>query len=36
VYPDYDDLLNAVSDMWNTLPHERIQSVCSCLWTHEC
>ena len=36
VYPDYDDLLEAVSDMWNTLTRERIQSVCSCSWTHEC
>jgi transposase len=36
VYPDYDDLLNAVSDMWNALTYERIQSVCSCPWTHEC
>lgn len=36
VYPDYDDLLEAVSDMWNTLTIERIQSVCACPWTREC
>jgi hypothetical protein len=35
VYPDYDDLLEAVSDMWNTLTPERIQSVCARDWTHK-
>lgn len=35
VYPDYDLLADAVSNMWTTLTPERIQSVCSCTWTHE-
>ncbi len=36
VYPDYEDLLDAVSDMWRELEEKRIQSVCACSWTHEC
>ena len=35
VYCDYDELADAVSDMWKTLHRERIQSVCACTWTHE-
>ena len=35
VYPDYDDLADAVCTMWQGLPVERIQSVCRCAWLHE-
>ena len=35
VYRD-DELVDAVSDMWNTLTPSRIQSVCACSWTHKC
>lgn len=35
IYPDYDDLLNAVSAMWQNLLPQRIQSVCRCSWLHE-
>jgi transposase len=36
VYPDYNELTDAVCNIWNTLTRERIQSVCACAWTHEC
>lgn len=32
VYPDYDELLMAVSDMWKRLKEKRIQSVCAYSW----
>ena len=35
VYPEYDDLADAVSLMWRGLPTQRIQSVCRCSWLHE-
>jgi len=35
VYPDYDDLLDAVSAMWVDVPPNRIQSLCRCAWIHE-
>ena len=35
VYPDYDDLADAVCTMWQGLPVQRIQSVCHCAWLHE-
>jgi len=35
VYPDYDILADAVSDMWRELPTDRIQSVCQCSWVHD-
>lgn len=35
VYPDYDELADAVSAMWQGLFPERIQSVCRCSWLHE-
>ena len=35
VYPNADVLLDAVTDMWNTLNPERIKSVCRCEWRHK-
>jgi len=35
VYPDYDTLADAVCHMWQTLPPQRIQTVCRCAWLHE-
>ena len=35
VYPDYDDLVDAVSSMWGRLPPERIRSLCRCSWLDE-
>lgn len=34
VYDDYDVLLDAVCQMWNTLTAERIASVCHYEWPH--
>jgi len=35
VYPEYEELLDAVSGMWRGLSPQRIQSVCRCSWLHE-
>ena len=35
VYPEYDELADAVSGMWRGLSPQRIQSVCRCSWLHE-
>jgi len=35
VYANYDELVDAISAMWRTLPSQRIQSVCRCSWLHE-
>jgi transposase len=33
LYPDYEKLVIAVSDMWRDIEMTRIQSVCCCLWS---
>lgn len=35
VYPDYDILVDAVSDMWRDVPSDRIQTVCRYSWMHQ-
>jgi transposase len=33
LYPDYEELVTAVSDMWRDIEKTRIQSVCCCSWS---
>jgi transposase len=35
IYPDYDQLADAVCAMWQHLPTPRIQTVCRCSWLHQ-
>lgn len=35
IYPDYDQLAEAVCTMWQGLPTPRIQTLCRCSWLHQ-
>lgn len=35
IYSDYNDLVDAVSNMWNTLTAKRVKSVCRYTWEHK-